>query len=533
MNEPQLKFYQIPYRLIVVFLLLAMGIGVAGYLYYKDQEAHIKKLNENELSAVAELKADELSGWRQDRMADAEAILGSPFLTSAVYQWFRTPVSNNLKREILAWMRSFREAYHYETILLLDAKGTVQLSVPVTGEDLHKHIEVHGARAIQRKEIIFTDLHRVEPANRIHMTVLVPLLASSEGRSDLVGVVVLEIDPYRYLYPFIQKWPVPSRSSETLLIRREGDEVVYLNELRHQKNTALSLRIPLGQANLPAAMAAYGVEGTVEGVDYRGIRVLATIRRVSNSPWLLVAKIDQDEILAPVRERARMVGLLAGLMIIGTGVILGLFWSRQNAQAEIKRHALTRHFEYLTKHANDIILLTDENLKIMEANDRAVTSYGYPREELLQLTVRDLRSPETRAALDEQMDKVKESQGIVYETMHQRKDGTPFPVEVSTRIIEIEEKKFFQAIIRDITERKQAQLERERMIRELQEALSKVKTLGGLLPICASCKKIRDDKGYWNQIETYIGAHSEAEFSHGICPDCLIKLYPDLYKERK
>jgi hypothetical protein len=70
------------------------------------------------------------------------------------------------------------------------------------------------------------------------------------------------------------------------------------------------------------------------------------------------------------------------------------------------------------------------------------------------------------------------------------------------------------------------------LIRELQEALSKVKTLSGLLPICASCKKIRDDKGYWNQIETYIGAHSEAEFSHGICPDCLIKLYPGLYKEK-
>lgn len=85
--------------------------------------------------------------------------------------------------------------------------------------------------------------------------------------------------------------------------------------------------------------------------------------------------------------------------------------------------------------------------------------------------------------------------------------------------------------ILDITERKKAEEEKERLIAKLQEALDTVKTLSGLLPICASCKKIRDDNGYWNQIETYISRHSEAEFSHGICPDCLEKLYPGYAKK--
>ncbi|MGB9629059.1 MAG: MASE3 domain-containing protein [Thermodesulfobacteriota bacterium] len=79
----------------------------------------------------------------------------------------------------------------------------------------------------------------------------------------------------------------------------------------------------------------------------------------------------------------------------------------------------------------------------------------------------------------------------------------------------------------DITERKKAEEEREKLINDLQEALSKVKVLSGMLPICASCKKVRDDKGYWTQIEAYIREHSEAEFTHGLCPDCLKKLYPD------
>jgi PAS domain S-box-containing protein len=80
---------------------------------------------------------------------------------------------------------------------------------------------------------------------------------------------------------------------------------------------------------------------------------------------------------------------------------------------------------------------------------------------------------------------------------------------------------------RDITERKKAETERERLIAELQDALADVKLLSGLVPICANCKKIRDDQGYWTQIESYIQDRSDAKFSHSICPDCAAKLYPD------
>lgn len=83
----------------------------------------------------------------------------------------------------------------------------------------------------------------------------------------------------------------------------------------------------------------------------------------------------------------------------------------------------------------------------------------------------------------------------------------------------------------DITERKLMEQEREKIISELQESISKVKVLSGMLPICASCKKIRDDKGYWNMLEVYIRDHSEAEFTHGLCPECMMKVYPDHYKK--
>ncbi len=83
-------------------------------------------------------------------------------------------------------------------------------------------------------------------------------------------------------------------------------------------------------------------------------------------------------------------------------------------------------------------------------------------------------------------------------------------------------------VLRDVTRRRRAEVERERLVDELRTALAEVRTLSGLLPICAHCKKIRDDQGYWHTVETYVRDHSQADFTHGICPDCLHRLYPDL-----
>lgn len=87
--------------------------------------------------------------------------------------------------------------------------------------------------------------------------------------------------------------------------------------------------------------------------------------------------------------------------------------------------------------------------------------------------------------------------------------------------------------VRDITEHRRADREREELIFQLQDALTNVKTLKGLLPICANCKRIRDDQGYWRTVETYVRDHTEAEFTHGLCPDCARKLYPDYVEGRQ
>jgi len=123
---------------------------------------------------------------------------------------------------------------------------------------------------------------------------------------------------------------------------------------------------------------------------------------------------------------------------------------------------------------------------------------------------------------------------VVLEHVHFDKEGNRRSVEVHGYPIFDKNGNIIQMIeyAVDITARKKIEVEREHLIDELKKNLERVKLLSGLLPICASCKKIRDDKGYWNQIEAYIRDHSEADFSHGICPECAKKLYPDFYREK-
>ena len=183
----------------------------------------------------------------------------------------------------------------------------------------------------------------------------------------------------------------------------------------------------------------------------------------------------------------------------------------------------------LACHSRDVVLFVrPDDGRILDANFAATKVYGYNRDELLTMTIYDLRTPDVRKLTAEQMVHA-DTRGILFEAIHRRKDGSTFPVEVNSRGATIFGTRGLVSVIRDITGRKQAEKEREELISELQDALAKVKLLSGFLPICANCKKIRNDEGYWEQIEAYIRDHSEAQFSHSVCPDCAKKLYPDLF----
>ncbi len=181
----------------------------------------------------------------------------------------------------------------------------------------------------------------------------------------------------------------------------------------------------------------------------------------------------------------------------------------------------------LLEQSRDGIVVLDQNGKVYEANNRYADMLGYSMEEIHNLHVWDWDTQFEKEQLTEMIRSI-DGAGAHFETRQRRKDGTLIDVELSNNGAVYREQKLIFCVCRDITDRKRTEMERKNLIVELKDALAQVKTLRGLLPICSHCKKIRDDTGYWNQIESYIHKHSDAEFSHGICPECAKKYYPDM-----
>ena len=253
--------------------------------------------------------------------------------------------------------------------------------------------------------------------------------------------------------------------------------MVFLNELRHRDDPALILRFPLLQADLPGAMAVRGVEGVVDGVDYRGQPVLAALRPVAQSPWYLVAKVDRDEILAPLNALAIRIALMVFVFDVALASAAGWIWREREArffqrslELELERKAIEKHISALTRYANDIILLVDPDGRVVEANERAVSAYGYSYDALLATNARDLRPPSTRGRVTDDMRLVLESGGRLFETVHVRSNGIEFPAEVSSHVVEVEGRSYFQEIIRDVTERNRTRDELEQL-RRFQEGI--------------------------------------------------------------
>ena len=247
----------------------------------------------------------------------------------------------------------------------------MRLASPENGSRVDEELLPLLKTALKTNTTQLADLHRDPADDRIKMNMFVPLcVPSSEGMPvKTIGVLAFELDPTKFLFPLIKRWPTPSNTAETLLVRREGETVVYLNELRHRADSALKLRLPLSNPDLPAARLMHGEHGIVEGVDYRGVPTLAAIRTIPNSPWGIVAKEDKSEIYAPVRAQMWLSGV--SLLAVSAAVLLGIGFLWRNREARFAQHELENH-----KHAEQLIQARNRDL-----------------ETLLHVTSHDLREP--------------------------------------------------------------------------------------------------------------------------------------------
>jgi len=320
----------------LTFVLLAAGIVTVGWFYYRKSAQHYRVEVERQLSAIADLKVGDLTQWRKERQLDGGLFFKNPSFATLVRRFFEKPSDTDAQRQLLDWLGKYPAHDNYNQVRLLDAQGVSRLDVPA-GQAPSAPVLVRAASEVLRSgQMAIQDFYRNEHDQRIYLAVLVPIFDEQAGSRPL-GVLVLRTNPETYLYPFIKRWPTPSKTAETLLVRREGNEVVFLNELRFQTNTALTLHVPLDRVTMPAVQAALGRDGVMEGVDYRGVPVVSALRAIPDSPWALVARMDAAEVYTPLRAQLWQVAVMIGALLFGAGSCVGLVWRQQRVRVYWER----------------------------------------------------------------------------------------------------------------------------------------------------------------------------------------------------
>jgi PAS domain S-box-containing protein len=460
-------------RLGLVAGALAVLVVAGGALYYRDQREELRQAIWRELDAVADLKVRQLADWRKERLSEGRFLSQTAGVARDVTAFLANPTSAAARDAVADWLRSIKGGDRYESVLLLDSTQKVHIAIPADATAPHFPLKSRLSEVFESGELTMTDLHRADPVRGAHIDLLAPIFATGASREP-IAIVVLRIEPAHYLFPVVRNWPTPSASAEAMLVRFDGDTIVYLHEPRH---ATPSVPVP-GPANDLGSLGparSDSKEGIREGHDYRGVPVLAAVRRVAGTPWHIIAKIDQKEAYAPIRQEARTVGRIVGVIILGLAGAAAYLWRIRNEQilrrtlsAEQESRVLAERLALLTRHANDIVMLADEKLRIVEINDRGVEAYGYAADEFRSLTISDLRAPDAAHTLVHDVEKLRANGSVLFETVHQRKDHTCFPVEVSSRAVAIGGRQYILGILRDITERKRA----EAALRESQTALA-------------------------------------------------------------
>ncbi len=320
----------LPAGFVLLFVCLAAVILIAGVLFYQVQEQQVQDSVTRGLSSIALLKAEQIAVWRSERLGDAAVLSRNRILVDGVQDYLAS--SDPAKREkILLLFDQIALSYHYRNVLLVDPEGRIRISRDPSDTAIGPGLETALAGSLAGRNTTLTDLSFAADNRTPQMYAIAPLIIENgEGKkTSAVGAIILVIDPATDLYPLVQSWPVPSDTAETLLVERDDDHVLYLNELRHQHGTALNLTIPLSRTDLPAVAAVQGTTGAFAGRDYRDIEVISFLEPVPGSPWFLVAKVDRAEAFAPWSNRSSLIISLVAGTLIGAVFIVGLFWQRR------------------------------------------------------------------------------------------------------------------------------------------------------------------------------------------------------------
>ncbi len=411
-----------PRGLRVVFALafaaIVFAVLTGGYVFYRSEIDRIMHKAGENLTAIGRLKASQIFYWRNRHAFTSWRLAHGKYLGYILDGSPSPPLPEELRLDLKQQKDPGSEVFLFSNDgrLFLSTSEESAIHAPdPTKPELRKAMDA----ALARDETVMSDL--IAGANGKFYFDSVTAVRNAAGKPT--GLLVLRSDASEFLFPIIQDWPLPSETSETLLVRREGDRLVNLNTLRNAPTPPMSRIAGMHETNRPGVQAALGKVGIVSGVDYRGVPVLADVRPVSDSPWFIVSKIDMEEIFADQPRRLVLIGSIVVLIIMLAALVIAFLYKRRQAKIERNLERSEHRFRAYVENAPVGILVSDDRGVFLEANPAAEQISGFSTAELAQKRISDLVHPEDSAATRELLEAVLAQGHAAGDLRHITKDG--------------------------------------------------------------------------------------------------------------
>ena len=443
------------WRFAFPLLALTLLIAAVSAFGYRSLSEEIRRETHRTLAVIAEQKRQQIEGWLGEARVDAEMYFSGHSQLEAVFEhWID---GGRRDQAAFARMRALVEELArlrgWQGVALVDMSGAPALTLGAP--DLSAHGELI-ADVLRRPRVELVDLH-ADAQGRVHYGVLAPIGSPARGVAYLTWRAEAE------LYPMVEAWPVPTRSAETYLVRRDAQGVRFLTPLRHQDAAALGLTRPLDTPDLPAARAVLGERGILAGGrDYRGVPVLAYAAAVAGTPWLMLAEIDEREAYTGIRTLTWGMGVVMGLGLLLVYSAGYLMWRRDREQQELNalqaRQAAEARFRVIFEQAPlGVVLLDPDSGLITEANARFGDIVGRPAATLVGADPMRLTHPDDVDESRKQLARLNAGRidGYRLNKRYLRPDGTPVWVSLAFAPVQVasEDAPRYLGIVEDISAR--------------------------------------------------------------------------------
>src|SRR5574340_200630 len=453
-----------------LFVGFAILCGVASYIL-TDVSKNIQKAHTfKNLQGIGELKVGQIGTYFQERKGDA--LLVAKFLSNPTVQhWLANP-SGNVPVAVRQQLETALATYQCAGVLLLDSKANIRFgSGQYTG--LSATGKSTALRTIKENLPGTSPIYFGDPSaqEKPLLDTFVPIV--NPDNSAVMGVLVLR-DDLHFLFSLLQSWPVESATGETLLVTKDGGDVLFLNELRFRKDAALQLRLPIhGDVNaltIPTKEMMKGYYGPLEAFDYRERPVLAYNIAVPATSWGMVVKMDTAEVLQEVRRFQFVVLSIAAFFILGAGAVLWMWWIKQTverlAYEQSARVAEDLRISAIAFETHEAIVITDCHPRVLRVNQAFKDITGYAAEEVIGRNPNMLRGEKKPKAVYEGMWATifREGRGSG-EMLDRRKNGELYPKQLTITAVTAPDGTLTHYVgsFFDITERKKAEDEINRL----------------------------------------------------------------------